>query len=178
MTEEELLAAIAGQDQEAFKEFYSRTVRPVYSYILSLTKNRHEAEDVLQDTYLKIWTGAGDYRPQGKPLAWVFTIARNLCYMKFREQKLHGDTAPMDLEGREEGQVCDEIEQAGNRELLLKALGELKEQDRQVVLLHAAAGMKHREVAQALQLPLATVLSKYNRSMKRLQQFLGRQENF
>ncbi len=177
MTEEELLAAIAGQDQEAFKEFYSRTVRPVYSYILSLTKNRHEAEDVLQDTYLKIWTGAGDYRPQGKPLAWVFTIARNLCYMKFREQKLHGD-APLDLEGREEGQICDEIEQAGDRELLLNALGELKEEDRQVVLLHAAAGMKHREVAQALQLPLATVLSKYNRSMKRLQQFLGRQENF
>ena len=178
MTEEELLAAIAVQDQEAFKEFYSRTVRPVYSYILSLTKNRHEAEDVLQDTYLKIWTGAGDYHPQGKPLAWVFTIARNLCYMKFREQKLHGDNAALDLEGREEGRVCDEIEQAGNRELLLYALGTLKEEDRQVVLLHAAAGMKHREVAQALQLPLATVLSKYNRSMKRLQQFLGRQENF
>lgn len=178
MIEEELLAAIAGQDQEAFKEFYNRTVGPVYSYILSLTKNRYEAEDVLQDTYLKIWTGAGDYRPQGKPLAWVFTIARNLCYMKFREQKLHGHTASLDLEGRDEGQVSDEIEQAGDRELLLNALGELKEEDRQVVLLHAAAGMKHREVAQALQLPLATVLSKYNRSMKRLQQLLGRQGNF
>lgn len=178
MTEEELLAAIAGQDQEAFKEFYSRTVRPVYSYILSLTKNRYEAEDVLQDTYLRIWTGAGEYRSQGKPLAWVFTIARNLCYMKFREQKLCGHRTAMEPEGLEEGQVCDGIEQAGDRELLLNALGRLKEEDRQVVLLHAAAGMKHREVAQALQLPLATVLSKYNRSMKRLQQFLGRQDNF
>lgn len=175
MTEEELLAAIAGQDREAFKEFYSRTVRPVYSYILSLTRNRYEAEDVLQDTYLKVWTGAGAYCSQGKPLAWMFTIARNLCYMRFRELKLHGDRAVSAEEHREEGRVCEEIEQAGDRELLLNALGRLKEEDRQVVLLHAAAGMKHREIAQALQLPLATVLSKYNRSMKRLRQFLGRQ---
>lgn len=173
MTEEALLAAIAGGDEEAFKEFYFRTVRPVYSYILSLTKSSHEAEDVLQETYLRIWTGAGDYRPMGKPLAWVFTIARNLCYMRFREQKARGEEGYGEFEAEEEGRVCEGIEQAADREVLLNALGKLKEEERQVVLLYAAAGMKHREVARALNLPLATELSKYNRSMKRLRQILG-----
>ena len=140
---------------------------------MSLTKSCHEAEDVLQETYLRIWTGAGDYRPMGKPLAWVFTIARNLCYMRFREQKARGEEGYGEFEAEEEGRVCEGIEQAADREVLLNALGKLKEEERQVVLLYAAAGMKHREVARALNLPLATELSKYNRSMKRLRQILG-----
>ena len=50
--EEQLLGEIAKKDQEAFREFYGRTVRPVHSYILSLTGNRQDAEDVMQDTFL------------------------------------------------------------------------------------------------------------------------------
>ena len=120
----------------------------------------------MQDTYLTVWTKAGSYVPQGKPLAWVFTIARNLCYMRFREQKMKADVALEDLAEKEEGEYCAPLEQAADRKVLLDALG------RQIVLLHAAAGMKHREVAEALQMPLATVLSKYNRSMKKLQELL------
>ena len=56
--------------------------------------------------------------------------------------------------------------------MLLDALGKISEEERQIVLLHTAAGMKHREVAQTLEMPLATVLSKYNRSMKKLQNIL------
>lgn len=177
MTEEALLAEIAAGDEEAFRQFYFSTVRSVYSYILSLTKNTHEAEDVLQETYLKIWTDAVNYQPQGKPLAWVFTIARNLCYMRFREQRRRGELGLTELEPSEEGRNCEQIDQAADRTVLLRALDELKEEDRQIVLLYAAAGMKHREVANALGLPLATELSRYNRSMKRLQQHLKLQKN-
>ena len=62
--------------------------------------------------------------------------------------------------------VLRPLEQAADRKVLLDALGRISREERQIVLLHAAAGMKHREVAEALQMPLATVLSKYNRSMK------------
>ena len=64
------------------------------------------------------------------------------------------------------------LEQAPERKVLSDALGAFREEDRQIVLLHAAAGLKHREVASALGLPLATELSKYNRSMKKLQKIL------
>src|SRR5699024_2917172 len=129
--------------------------------------------DVMQDTFLKVWTCAGEYRAKGKPLAWVFTIARNQCYMRFREQKRRGETCLEELEGPESGEECREIEEAPERQQLLWALSKLKEEDRQVVLLYAAAGMKHREIAGVLGLPLSTELAKYNRSMKRLQDMLN-----
>ena len=127
---------------------------------------------MMQETYLSVWTKADSYVPQGKPLAWVFTIARNLCYMRFREQRQRSDVALEELEGREEGRVCDSLEQAADRKVLLDALSKISREERQIVLLHAAAGMKHREVAEALEMPLATELSKYNRSMKKLQTIL------
>ena len=151
---------------------YQNTDRTVYSFILSIMKNPQDAEEVMQETYMKIWTSASSYQSQGKPLAWVFTIARNLCYMRFREQKMKADVALEDLAEKEEGEYCAPLEQAADRKVLLDALGRISREERQIVLLHAAAGMKHREVAEALQMPLATVLSKYNRSMKKLQELL------
>lgn len=172
MSQEEMIRAMGKGDMEAFHLFYQETARSVYSFILSLTRSPHEAEDVMQETYLTVWTKAEAYEPQGKPLAWVFTIARNLCYMRFRERKQQADVALEDLTEGEEGEYCASLEQAADRKVLLDALGRISQEERQIVLLHAAAGMKHREVAQALELPLATVLSKYNRSMKKLQGYL------
>lgn len=172
MSQEEMLQLMAAGDREAFREFYQETARSVYSFILSLTKSPAEAEDLMQETYLSVWTKAASYVPQGKPMAWVFTIARNLCYMRFREQRQRADVTLEELESREEGRICDSLEQAADRKVLLDALGKISREERQIVLLHAAAGMKHREVAEALKMPLATELSKYNRSMKKLQNIL------
>ena len=173
MSQEEMLQKMGTGDREAFREFYQETARPVYSFILSLTKSPYEAEDLMQETYLCVWTKAKSYVPLGKPLAWVFTIARNLCYMRFREQRQRADVTWEELEGLEEGRTfCDSLEQAADRKVLLDALSKISREERQIVLLHAAAGMKHREVAEALEIPLATELSKYNRSMKKLQNIL------
>ena len=126
----------------------------------------------MQETYLKIWTSAASYHSQGKPLAWMFTIARNLCYMKFREQKRQADMGLDDLNGEETGEVCLPLENLADAMVLKSALEILKEDERQIVLLHASAGLKHREIAADLQMPLATVLSKYNRAIKKLKQYL------
>ncbi len=126
----------------------------------------------MQETYLKVWTSAAAYQSQGKPLAWMFTIARNLCYMKFREQKRQADVGLEDLNGEEAGEVCLPLENLADAMVLKAALDILKEDERQIVLLHASAGLKHREIAADLQMPLATVLSKYNRAMKKLKQYL------
>ena len=118
---------------------------------------------------MTVWTKAAVYVPQGKPLAWMFTIARNLCYMRFRERKNQADVGLEEWESREEGACQVPLEQAAERRVLLDALGRIGSQERQIILLHAAAGMKHKEVAKVLEMPLSTELSKYNRSMKKLQ---------
>lgn len=172
MSDEKLLLMVARGDEKAFHQLYQNTDRTIYSFILSITRNPQDAEELMQETYLKIWTSAGSYHSQGKPLAWMFTIARNLCYMKFRSQKHEADIGLSDLSEKELGEFCPQIEDAADKLVLFAALQILKEEERQIVLLHTASGMKHREIAADLQLPLATVLSKYNRAMKKMQQFL------
>ncbi len=151
---------------------YQNTDRTVYSFILSIMKNPQDAEEVMQETYMKIWTSASSYQSQGKPLAWIFTIARNLCYMKFRDQKHRADMGLEELTGEETGELCLPLENLADAMALRAALELLKEDERQIVLLHASAGLKHREIAASLGMPLATVLSKYNRSIKKLKQNL------
>ena len=172
MSDEQLLRQVGMGDAEAFQQLYQSTDRTVYSFILSILKNPQDAEEVMQETYLKVWTSAAAYQSQGKPLAWMFTIARNLCYMKFREQKRQADVGLEDLNGEEAGEVCLQLENLADAMVLKAALDILKEDERQIVLLHASAGLKHREIAADLQMPLATVLSKYNRAMKKLKQYL------
>lgn len=172
MNNEELLRKVGLGDREAFQQLYQETDRTIYSFILSILKNPQDAEEVMQETYLKVWTSASAYQAQGKPLAWMFTIARNLCYMKFRDQKRMADIGLDDLSGEELGEVCLPLENLADAMVLRTALEILKEDERQIVLLHASAGLKHREIAGSLGMPLATVLSKYNRAVKKLKQYL------
>lgn len=172
MNDEELLKRVGTGDEDAFRQLYHSTDRILYSFILSILKNPPDAEEVMQETYLKVWTSASTYQSQGKPLAWMFTIARNLCYMRFRDQKHQADIGLDDLTGEEAGDFCPQLENMADSMVLQAALGILKEDERQIVLLHASAGMKHREIASSLSMPLATVLSKYSRAMKKLEQYL------
>ena len=172
ISDEKLLLMTAKGDAKAFQQLYQNTDKTIYGFILSITRNPQDAEEVMQETYLKIWTSAGSYQSQGKPLAWMFTIARNLCYMKFRDQKHEADIGLSDLSEGELGEFCPQIEDAADKLVLFAALQILKEEERQIVLLHTTAGMKHREIAAGLEMPLATVLSKYNRAMKKMQQYL------
>lgn len=172
LSDEQLLRRVSNSDEQAFRQLYQNTDRTIYSFILSIIKNPADAEEVMQETFLKVWTSAGSYQSQGKPLAWMFTIARNLCYMRFRDQKHQSDLGLDDLQENELGEYCLEIENVADKLVLKAALDILKEEEREIVLLHATAGMKHREIASALGLPLATVLSKYNRAMKKLQNYL------
>ena len=185
LSDEKLLLKIAKGDQEAFRQLYQNTDKTMYSFILSVVRNPQDAEEIMQETYLRIWTSAGSYQAQGKPLAWMFTIARNLCYMRFRDQKHESDIGLSDLSEMETGEFCPQIENAADK-VVLHSLSEnaadkvvlhaalhiLKEEERQIVLLHTAAGLKHREIAADLGMPLATVLSKYNRAMKKLKNHL------
>ena len=172
LSDEKLLLRVAQGDKEAFQRLYQNTDKTIYGFILSILRNPQDAEEIMQETYLKIWTSAAGYKFQGKPLAWMFTIARNLCYMKFRDQKREADIGLSDLSEGELGEFCPQIEDAADKMVLKAALHILNEEERQIVLLHTTAGMKHREIAADLEMPLATVLSKYNRAMKKLQKHL------
>jgi RNA polymerase sigma-70 factor (ECF subfamily) len=154
---------MATGDGEAFRQLYLASSSIVYGYALSILKSKADAEDVMHDAYIRAFQGAASYQPHGKPLAWLLTIVRNLCF-----NKMHSSRSTVDIGTCEFPAPADEQQGTLDRIVLEKALGILDLQERQIVVLHALAGLKHREIAELLELPLGTTLSKYHRALKRL----------
>lgn len=163
---DQCIARIAGGDQEALSDLYNRTRPAVYGFALSILKNIHDAEDVLHDAYLQVWQAAGQYRSQGKPRAWLMTIVRNLALSHLRQQSR---TEPLTQEDWQDRFADNPAVSQEDRLTLGALLAALGDQERQIVTLHALGGLKHREIAAMLSLPLPTVLSKYSRALKKLQ---------
>ena len=162
--DDSLLLGVAAGDRQAFTELYRLTAQSIYAYALSVLKNPADAEDALQDTFLKIRSAAPLYQPMGKPMAWILTITRNICLMKLRRQR-NLSCVPLDNQASE----WDHITDLEDRLVLRTALTVLSDQECQIIILHAVTGWKHREIARQLGIPLSTVLSKYRRGLKKLQ---------
>lgn len=166
---ENLILEIASGNTSALEDLYKQTDSSVYGFALSILKRSHEAEDVMHDAYVKIYESARTYRPQGKPMAWILTIVRNLALSRFR----HKEESNITLE--EDWAVSDGYdftESSIDQLILHKVLRILTDEERQIVVLHSIAGLKHKEIAQVLEIPLSTTLSKYHRSLSKLRNSL------
>ena len=168
--DESLLSEIGAGSKEAFAAFYHQTKGAVYAFALSMLKNHDEACDVMQETYLKIRAAAHLYQPMGKPMAWVFTIARNFCLMRLRSQNRLSPLAE-EAEGLSP-EALTFVEDHDDRMVLSAVLERLSAEERNIVLLHAVSGMKHHEIASLLSIGLSTELSKYHRAIKKLKKAL------
>ena len=165
-----LLLRIADGEREALAELYRSTRTAVYGLALSYLKNAHDAQDLTQDVYVQVWDCAEQYCPTGSPMGWLLAVCRNLCLMQLRSESRHTPLTDAEwdaIPAEETGLSVDE------RTLLQQDLAGLGEEERRVVLLNAITGLKHREIAALLELPLPTVLSKYHRALKRMRIFLG-----
>ena len=165
---QQLLIHVAGGEREALAELYQRTRSAVYGLALSYLKNAQDAQDaqnLTQDVYVQVWDRAEQYRPTGSPMGWLLAVCRNLCLTRLRREERHAALSEEEwdaIPARECGLDADE------RTLLQGALASLTDEERRIVLLHAVTGLKHREIAALLELPLPTVLSKYHRALKKM----------
>ena len=167
--DDKLIKDIAKGSMEALHTLYEKTHKGVYAFALSITKNTHDAEAVLQDTSLKIYQKAADYTSYDKPMAWIFTIAKNFALMKFRDRKKEDS---MEEVNDMPEVIFSFVEDVSECIVLETAVNKLDENERTILLLHAVAGLKNREIADLLDMPINTVLSKYNRTIRKMQKYL------
>ena len=154
------IRGMAKGEKQALADLYEKTHTAVYAFVVSMLKDKYRADDVFQDVYLKVYENAVSYKAQGKPMAWILTIAKNQCLMQFRKIKAE-----------------DSLEDVEERLLLEAAFKQISDDERNIIVLHVLSGLKHREIAQLLELPLATVLSKYHRALKKLKGLLEENAN-
>lgn len=161
-----MIGEIQNGSEEAFERFYLETNKSLFSFVYLLVRDYQDAEDIVQETFIKIKKNILLYKLGTNPIAWIYQIAKNLSLDHLKKKKFE---APL-FENEEYAVTSEDISGNKIQNLYLHNLliENLEEDERQIVLLHIVDGYKHREIAQILGLPLGTVLWKYNRALKTL----------
>lgn len=162
-TVENLLQEIAGGSTKALEQLYRQTDKAVYAYALSILRNAHDAEDVLQECFIRVFRSAAFYHDDGKPMAWILTIAKNLCMDILRRRSRITDL-PDDMWLN----LAAPETTYEDRLVLSACMQALSDKERQIVVLHAVAGFKHRHIAEFMDMSLTGVLSKYHRAIQKM----------
>ncbi len=163
-TIDELILEIDNGSDAALEELYNLTRLDVFKLAFSYLKNSNDAEDVMQDTYINIKKYVYQYNSRSKAIAWILTITKNLCLNKIKsnKNKLAVDVSDYENELK--------VSEKGYNSVLIKTiLDEFTEEERKIFILSTVENFKFKEIAQLLDLKLSTVLSKYNRAIKRVQ---------
>ena len=162
----ELMQKIAKGDNKAFEELYYLTYKPLYSFLLSMTKNHEDASDLMQETYIKV-RGACHLYKDNNPMAWIMKIAKNQFLMDLRKKK-NVQFCSYDEYFYEISANVDGIKKAEDRIYLEKLLNKIPSDELEIIVMHISMGLKHKEISEILDIPLGTVLSKYHRAIKKL----------
>ena len=163
--DENLFERILQNDQEAFRELYEGSHGSLYAFLLSYTQNAEDAKDLLQDTYIQILKNCHMYKKQGNPMAWMMKIAKNMFLMKYRKEKSRVIVCYDDVENELGFEDLSNVE---NRMILEKMFAILSGEERNLIIMHDLGGLKYREIAKILEIPLGTVISRYHKSIRKL----------
>lgn len=181
LSDEALVALVAGGDSAALEQLYSRYGRIVYGLALKILNNPEHAEDVVQETFWRVWRRAATFQSgSGQFTPWLFGIARNLCIDELRRRQARpAATAVEDqvlLSIPDSQSPIDELTwEAERRRLITSALGALPADQRQVIELAYFAGLSQREIADQLASPLGTVKTRVRLALQKLKGLLQHQ---
>lgn len=173
MSDQELLKAIGQGQKAALSHLYGRYAARLFGLILQIVKNRTEAEDVLQETFLQIWLKAHQYDLQkSRPEVWLLLLARSRAIDRCRKHR-PVLVDPKDIE-IEQPDVTDALLLQREEQVSACAALQLLPLELQVPLQMAFfEGMTHVEIAEHLQIPLGTVKTRIRTGMKHLKQTLS-----
>lgn len=165
---ESLLQATSLGNHAAFRALYDATAPKLLGVVLRITRDRQMAEEVLQETFVKIWRNAERFSPEaGRPMAWLAAIARNRAIDRIRSEKAeraHASDDEPELERLVAPGTGDPIMQ----EALRKCLSQLEEEARKCVVLAYCSGFSREELAERFGRPVGTIKTLLHRSVRLL----------
>lgn len=170
MNLDETMHSVARGDVEALRILYEQLRVPVYALALAILRSKPEAEDVLQETFIRVYERAESYQTGTNPKAWMIAIARNLAYDALRRKKKETTSELKEDITSNDSTILQRLE-------LTEALFRLEHLERQIVVMHAVAGLKHSEISEQLGIPAGTVRWKYRQSLSRLAEIMGGDNN-
>jgi len=169
-----LLRRIGRGDEDAMAAFYREHSRVVLAQVLLVTGERPLAEEILQDTMLAVWHGAGSFRGESSARSWVIAIARRQTRDRLRSRRLRvvDDAFLADQPGPGPGPEVTALDRASLAEVTA-AIRELAAPHREVLGLAFGSGLSLPEVAGVLEIPLGTVKSRLTAARAALSRILN-----
>lgn len=181
------VVVLAQQGREtAFRELVRRYERPVFSLIYRMVRDRETAEDLAQETFIKVLNHIDRYRPEFKLSSWLFKIANNVAIDHLRKRQV--DTISMDgsphaasaseIEatsfevGAVQESALDELESRELGTAIERAIAKLRPEYRNCIMLRHVEGRSYEEIAATLDLPLGTVKTYIHRARHQLRDAL------
>jgi RNA polymerase sigma-70 factor (ECF subfamily) len=166
-----LLYRIQRQDKHALKNLYDLSSTKLLGLIVRIVKNKHEAEDVLQEVFIAVWQQAGKYTGSGSAWGWICVLARNRAVDRLRSLQAHPqdstDTYPELLN------QLTEINDLSDRHWIGQCLAQLKPRSQQAILMSCVQGYSHSELSEEMSEPLGTVKAWIRRGLQELKQCLA-----
>lgn len=173
----------AGDDQ-AFRTLVLRYQRKVFSVAFALVADREEAMDIAQDAFLRVHQRIGDFKGESSFYTWLYRITRNLAIDRLRsrrgEEEELDERAGWELQRAEPGFLSNRLGTTPQRGVLRKelaaqmarALAQLPEKHREILVLREVEGMSYEELAQTLDIPKGTVMSRLFHARAKMQAIL------
>lgn len=185
-TDEGLMLRYQKGDVRAFELLLGRHRKPVFNFILRYVGVPAQAEDLLQETFLRVIKGSEGYQRQAKFTTWLYTIARNLCVdaaRRGKHRKAMSLDTPMNADGKEGATLLDVVPDKGagtDRKVMSKelhgrlhsAIAKLSEDQREVFLMREFLDMPFREIADVVGCPENTVKSRMRYALEKLREEL------
>ncbi|MBK1879488.1 RNA polymerase sigma factor [Pelagicoccus mobilis] len=178
--EAELIRRIAKGERAAFDDLYARYSRPLFSYILKFLGDHGQAEEVLQDAFVKIWRSAPRYdRALSRPFSWCVLITKRICIDKIRARKpVTVSEDPVALRPVEDQKLAERdpselVEVDDELSILSEMVERLPESQRVTLRLVMRTGLTQQEISDKLNMPLGTVKTAMRRGMQRLKAMMA-----
>jgi RNA polymerase sigma-70 factor (ECF subfamily) len=179
-TDEILIAKFQADDLSAFDEIVHRYQGQLINFVGRLVSDRITAEDIVQETFLRVYRNKHRYKEIARFSTWIYTIAGNLARTELRRRKIRnifsisqrGETE-IDYEIPDTSiNVEREVEGKIRQEVIMKEIGRLPVYFREVIILRDIQDLSYEEISQILEVPLGTVKSRVNRGRTQIQKRL------
>jgi RNA polymerase sigma factor (sigma-70 family) len=163
------------ENRSRFEQLVLPHLDAAYNLAYWLTRNQADAQDVVQEAYLRAWRFFPNFRG-GDECAWLLTIVRNTCFTWMQKNRAAGSTVAFDEalhDGADERlEPVDAMTRQDDTEALKKTIEELPAELREVVVLRELQGLSYKEIAKITAVPLGTVMSVLSRARDRLEECL------
>ncbi len=176
-SDDELMARTAAGEEAAFRLLVDRWQGDVLAFLAHMTGSRDDAEDLAQETFVRVFRQAGRYRAEGRFRSWLLRIAGNLARSRARRRRLL-QWLPLDLERHDVAAATPGadrgVESEQTSRMVREAIARLPERQRQALVLHRFGGLRYTEVADTMGTSLAGVESLIQRALAGLRSDLAR----